>query len=100
MQILPTSFDLLLKGHVTYVIECVQMLLSIRLFRSCVDGKQCICIATALLRARIWAVLKPIRMGRGEMEARDAARVERPSGGRPKATKSELETCPGRVCRS
>jgi|SRR5882724_6444601 len=35
MRILPTSFDLLLKGHVTYVIERVQKHLYVREFGTC-----------------------------------------------------------------
>jgi len=50
------------------------------------NGKRYICMATALRCAQIWAVLKPINDRKGEMEARDAAHVERPNGGGLKVT--------------
>jgi len=82
------------------VIECIQKFLSVCLFRLCVNGKCYICVTTALSCAQIWAVLKPIMMGRGEMEAWDAAHVEQPNGGGLKVTRFKLATCPGRVCTS
>src|SRR5882724_6095124 len=74
--------------------------LSICLFHPCVNGKQYICVATAFSCAQIWAMLKPIMMGRGEIEAWDAAHVEWPNGGRLKATRFKLATCPCRACLS
>jgi len=74
MRILPTSFDLLLKGHVTYVIERVQMLLSVRM-RS----------ATGARVPEVWGGARRgayyVSMSRDMADVRGPARVAR-SGAR------------------